>query len=87
MREDERLGRLYEEAEKHWTPQATLQSLAVNIYLDRHGHVEEGDRARWRETLRRDLRFMRRANLSVTVIDTGACKDTSENCTPVENQA
>lgn len=87
LRQDEYLGCLCEEAEKHWTPQATLQSLAVNIYLDRHGHIEEGDRTRWRETLRRDLRFMRRANLSVTALDKRECKDTAENCTPVENQS
>lgn len=56
---------LYQEAKKHWSQKATLQSLAVNIYLDRHGHIKENDREQWREKLRRDLREMRSVGLTV----------------------
>lgn len=55
---------IFQEAEKHWCEKSTLQSLAVNIYMDRHGHLKEDKRERWREKLKRDLRIMRQANLT-----------------------
>jgi hypothetical protein len=58
---------LCDEAKKHWHPKDTLQSLALDIYLTRHGFVKKDDRERSREGLRRDLRKMRRANLTVFV--------------------
>ena len=58
---------LYDEAKKHWHQKATLQSLALDIYLTRHGFVKKDDRERAREGLRRDLRKMRQAKLTVFV--------------------
>jgi hypothetical protein len=58
---------LYKEAKQHWHPKATLQSLALDIYLTRHNYIKRDDRDRAREGLRRDLRMMRRSNLTVFV--------------------
>ena len=58
---------LYEEAKQHINSKSTLQSLALDIYLTRHGYIKKDDRDRAREGLRRDLREFRCQNLTVHV--------------------